>query len=405
RLRNRNNEIGSFVYDVPDLLLSQARTDRSVTYYAGAYRNGFDIDPNVIRRLIATVPVTENHDDEAAGFASGKEDIYAGYAQYQFTPIDKLGLLGGVRYERTEGTYHVIQQTLDANGDVASNTPVSYKHDYGDFFPTLQVRYEFAPDMMARAVYSKTIARPGFNQISASVTVDPGQGTIATGNPNLKPITSDNFDVDLEYYLPYGGIASVGVFHKELSDYIVATEFTEVNPTTGPLAGFDGIVHVSGWENVASAHATGAQFNYVQKFRDLPGWWSGFGVNANYTYVDSSLQIRPGDKTLLPSTSKHTANLALSYDVDGLSLNLAGYYTSKNIFAVGGSDATDIWSQPRYSLDFGATYAINEWLTAFFDAKNLTNTPLKFTEGPGANRPIQREYYDATLLAGVRVKL
>src|SRR5262249_44783668 len=167
-----------------------------------------------------------------------------------------------------------------------------------------------------------------------------GEGTISTGNANLKPINSDNFDLDIEYYLPYAGIASAGIFHKELSDYIVATEFTEVNPTTGPLAGYDGIVHVSSWENLNSAHATGLQLNYVQKFRDLlPGLLSGFGVNANYTYVDSRLQIRPGDFTLLPSTSKHTANLAVTYDYDGLSLNLAGYYTSKNIFAIGGAAA------------------------------------------------------------------
>lgn len=405
RLRNRNNEVGSFDYDVPDLLLSNANTGQTVTYYGGRYQNGYNIDPNVIRYLIHTLSPTENTDDEAAGFARGQENIYAAYGQYQFQPIDKLTLLGGVRWERTEGTYDVIQQTLDANGDVASNTPVSYSHDYDNFFPTLQARYEFLPDLIARAVYAKTIARPGFNQISASVTVDPDAGAISTGNPNLKPIKSDNLDLDIEYYLPNGGIASAGVFHKSLSDYIVATEFTELNPATGPLAGFNGVVHVSGWENINSAHATGAQLNYVQKFRDLPGWLGGFGVNANYTYVDSRLQIRPGDYTLLPSTSKNTANLAATYDYAGVSLTLAGYYTSKNIFAVGGSDQTDIWSQPRFSLDFGAIYAFNEIVSIFFDAKNLTNTALKFTEGPGANRPIQREYYDATLLAGVRIKL
>ena len=282
---------------------------------------------------------------------------------------------------------------------------MSYQHDYDNFFPTVQLKYEFAPDLIARAVYSKTIARPGFNQVSASVTADPGQGTISTGNPNLKPINSDNFDFDIEYYLPNGGIASAGIFHKELSDYIVRTEFTELNPATGPLAGFDGIVHVTGWENVNKARATGAQLNYVQKFRDLPGLWSGLGVNANYTYVDSRLQIRPSDYTLLPSTSKDTANLGVSYDYDGFSTNLAGYYTSRNIFAVGSSDATDIWSQPRFSLDFGATYTFNNFLSVFFDAKNLTNTALKFTEGPSPNRPIQREYYNATLIAGVRLKL
>lgn len=32
-----------------------------------------------------------------------------------------------------------------------------------------------------------------------------------------------------------------------------------------------------------------------------------------------------------------------------------------------------------------------------FNAENLTHTALKFTEGPGANRLIQREFYGVTL--------
>jgi hypothetical protein len=41
----------------------------------------------------------------------------------------------------------------------------------------------------------------------------------------------------------------------------------------------------------------------------------------------------------------------------------------------------------------------------YFDAKNLLNTPLKFTEGTSESRPIQREFYDVTLIAGVRASL
>jgi hypothetical protein len=36
---------------------------------------------------------------------------------------------------------------------------------------------------------------------------------------------------------------------------------------------------------------------------------------------------------------------------------------------------------------------------------NPTNTPLKFTEGPGDGRVIQREFYGITVQAGVNYKL
>ncbi|HTD29426.1 MAG TPA: TonB-dependent receptor, partial [Xanthomonadaceae bacterium] len=156
RIRDRNNEVGSWNYNMPDLLLSQADTSQWITYYGGRYQNGFNIDPSVIRYLIATLTPIENFDNEAAGFARGEEDVYAGYGQYQFQPLKDLRVLAGVRFESTKGTYDVIQQTLDDNGNVASNTPVSYARNYDNLFPTVQLRYEFEPDLIARAVYSKT---------------------------------------------------------------------------------------------------------------------------------------------------------------------------------------------------------------------------------------------------------
>jgi len=56
-------------------------------------------------------------------------------------------------------------------------------------------------------------------------------------------------------------------------------------------------------------------------------------------------------------------------------------------------------------MDLGSSYTIMHNVKLYFDAKNLLNTALEFTEGTSQNRPIQREFYDITLLAGVRVSL
>jgi hypothetical protein len=56
-------------------------------------------------------------------------------------------------------------------------------------------------------------------------------------------------------------------------------------------------------------------------------------------------------------------------------------------------------------MDLGSSYTIARQVKLYFDAKNLLNTPLEFTEGPSQSRPIQREFYDITLMAGVRVSL
>lgn len=41
---------------------------------------------------------------------------------------------------------------------------------------------------------------------------------------------------------------------------------------------------------------------------------------------------------------------------------------------------------------FGSPYKITKALDVYLNVKNLTNTALKFTEGPGPNRVIQREF-------------
>jgi hypothetical protein len=51
-------------------------------------------------------------------------------------------------------------------------------------------------------------------------------------------------------------------------------------------------------------------------------------------------------------------------------------------------------------VDFGSSYLILENVKLYVNGKNLTNTPLKYTEGqPG--RPIQRETYGMTWQFGV----
>jgi hypothetical protein len=109
----------------------------------------------------------------------------------------------------------------------------------------------------------------------------------------------------------------------------------------------------------------------------------------------------------LPSTSKLTWNAAIFYERSPLEIRLAADYVGQNLFAFGSvvGNSTDDYSSPRLTMDLGSSYTILRQVKLYFDAKNLLNTPLKFTEGPSESRPIQREFYDITLLAGVRVSL
>jgi outer membrane receptor protein involved in Fe transport len=55
------------------------------------------------------------------------------------------------------------------------------------------------------------------------------------------------------------------------------------------------------------------------------------------------------------------------------------------------------------TVDVGSSYDLTKRAQIYLNLKNLTNAPLRFYEGE-ANRPIQREFYDLTLEAGVKLK-
>jgi TonB-dependent receptor len=409
RLRNRiaeatNVDPSSF----PVVGLSSVTEGSPVGFYQGHYANGPQINPGAVEALYAggTNPAFGYTADDrladqlsdASSYQKDKENVYAAYGQYAFG-FGPLGITAGARVEHTQATY--AANLVDTAVVVPTITPVSQNKNYTDFFPSAQARYELGPDLIARAAVSSTIARPGFNQATASTSIDPS-GAVSTGNPQLKPTKATGFDLSIEQYLPHAGIVSFGMFDKEIKDYIVTQEANLPTPASG---GFVGLAKIFTYANAPNARAYGVEANYVQRFRDLlPGVLAGLGVSANWTWVQSRYDIRPGESSVLPSTSKNTGNVELLYELRPVNVTVGAYYTSRNIFGVGSSAATDIWSQERLSVDLGSQFQVSAPLSVYFNAKNLTNTALKFTEGPGTDRVIQREFYGVTLQAGATYK-
>jgi outer membrane receptor protein involved in Fe transport len=105
----------------------------------------------------------------------------------------------------------------------------------------------------------------------------------------------------------------------------------------------------------------------------------------------------------LPGTSKITYNLAGFYEAHGLQLRLAGQFVGRTLFGVGDDRTTDVFEDKRVTLDFTASYKLNAGWTVYFNAKNLTDAPLRFYERE-QDRPVQREFYDRTYEAGVRAR-
>jgi TonB-dependent receptor len=373
-------------------LLGSAITD----YYGNRYTNGPQVDQNGIEALAASSsPSTFTPD--LGGYFRAREDIYAGYAMYTLD-AGKLGGIAGVRVEHTQASYQ--SYSFDADGNLLSPDPATRKRDYTNVFPTLQLRYSLDPSLMIRATYSTGIGRPGFSQVAAPITIDHDNEIVTRGNPDLKPTTGNNFDFAIEKYLPSSGILSIGAFDKELRNYVVKRTSFGTDPVNFP--GVTG-VEFDTYENVSSAYARGVEAAYDQRFAFLPAPFDGIGVGANVTYVDSQVELRSGEKRRLPATSEWTWNAAVYYEAHGVQLRLSAQYVGSNLFGIGDTPALDVFQSPRTTLDFTSSIDLTRNVRLYFNAKNLTNEPLRIYEG-APNRPIQREFYDATFEGGIKFK-
>ncbi len=169
------------------------------------------------------------------------------------------------------------------------------------------------------------------------------------------------------------------------------------------------LVKLQTFSNVNDAWARGIQASYHQQFQMLPGWLKGFGVDANVTLVDSHIEeydaltssTGKAEFGLLPGTAKTTANAAGFYEAHGLELRLSMQYVGRQLFTLGGSKAEDTIEDERTTLDFAANYRITPMWQVYFNARNLTNAPLRFFIG-NPTFPIQREFYEQTYEAGVK---
>lgn len=182
-------------------------------------------------------PINVTGDD----FDQVEEKIWAGYAQLGWKG-DLMnvpaGITAGARYEVTnvKSTSLIVTPDRiewDSDNDftrvLGTNvTPLTRNGRYENLLPYLDFQIEPAEDLIARVSYSRTLARADYGNLFASQSANgpdrpTALGGIArgnAGNPNLKPLISDNFDVSLEWYFGRSSFISAGFFAKKVKNFV-----------------------------------------------------------------------------------------------------------------------------------------------------------------------------------------
>jgi TonB-dependent receptor len=333
-----------------------------------------------------------------------EEDIYAAYGMVTHYWNDWM-FLGGVRYEKTKIHYEGFDLRFKEFSDAfeGADTLQSDKN-YEFLLPQFHLKYSPNPSVNYRAALTWTYSRPNFDDILPYRQSELDSRQISQGNPDLKFASSLNLDILAEKYLPRGGILSGGFFYKKIDDFVYYLEQRIfVENISRP-----GWYFVKTAQNGLNANVMGAEVSWNQKFFNLPGQFSNFGLYFNYTYTWSKAEIAPrqGEKEFinLPGQSPHALNLALYYDGPKFYAKISGNFNDTFLDELGIKDTWDIYYYKNFNLDFNCNYYLNDKFQVFLNVNNLTNQPLKYYIGE-PSRIKQQEFYSWWAYFGLRMSI
>jgi TonB-dependent receptor len=367
-----------------------------------------------------------------------RERTFAPYLQSQHS----FNLFGnpanlrlGLRYERTRvnssGLTPVPTGTIwAAENEIAlqyadETTITRLKGKYRNWLPAIDFDMSPIRDVKLRASYSHTLTRADYASLQGGLTLNSparpnGGSTGAIGNPALLPYKSKNIDLSAEWYYGPSSYASVGYFHKNVSNFIANTNYVDSpfglpNPSQGAAANAaraalgggatyaqiveyvrvnfpDLYVPPSVVGNLGSIRGapgdpaipfTISQTDNSDQTAKLNGWefalqhnfWdTGFGAILNYTIVKSNKNydntLRYTETQFAVTGVSDSANAVLYYDKNGLQARVA--YNWRDEFLSGyGFDPFYVEAYGQW--DVSGSYEFREGLTAFVEGINVTS--------------------------------
>ena len=296
-----------------------------------------------------------------------EEDITAAYVMAKFSGDGFRGNVG-LRYVETDST---------SNGfDLNTGEAVAFDGGYNEWLPSINLSYDLTDDVLLRMAASRVLTRPAPFQLAPAVNLTPETSSGSAGNPQLNPLTANQFEVGAEWYFSESSVAAITVFKKDINDFIftktVSREIDgqQINQLRTP-------------ENGGSTSIDGIEMQIQHVFDN------GFGGYANYTYtdvadakVDEAVPVTDADGNIVgatiasrlvsfPNTSKDSFNIGVFYETDVYSARLNYNYRSEYFIAQ--AEIGDQYRDEQSQLDAQLSWNVTDTITLKAEALNLTD--------------------------------
>lgn len=345
------------------------------------------------------------------------EKIWSGYVQANFK-TDRLRGNWGVRVvhtkQRAEST-DAVERFLDYFADGPDGRPLActpgaanqicesgfvraevrektfelntLDKTYTDVLPSLNVAYDVTSNLVARGAVAKVIARPAFtnlafpgalNFVSEEYSSDrvAGGGTSQPGwtgsgsNKDLEAFQAWQYDLGLEWYYHRGSVIGVGLFRKDVKNFVVPVSQDQAVTIGGETVN---VRNFSTQANGQNGVSQGIEF-YAQHTFDF-----GVGYQANLTFNDTNtaavvLAGREIAESPLVGSAENQANFTLFYENDRFLARAS--YNRRGEVVNGTHNQLTIYTEPYEQVDLNVAFNITPQLVLTASVLNLTKSEL-----------------------------
>jgi len=300
-------------------------------------------------------------------------DVFAGYAMADISMGGKWRLVGGVRIEDAD----IVVETIDPL--VPGAVPALSNLTNRDPLPAINAIYALTSKSNLRFGYSQTLSRPDFRELSPFDFVNVLGGYSFAGNPDLVRAKIKNFDARWEHFFGGSQIVAASYFFKDFTNPIEVT----IQPTTGDLR--------QTYINAAGGRNQGIELEFRRKLSSISPKLNDFSLQANFTFVDSDVEIGEGQRDLLTSLNRPMMGQSrVIYNVIAEWLkprwrsNARFYvnYVSRRITDVGALQLPDVYQESNTFVDFVYQYNVRDdgrWAIRL-SAENLTDNHYDWTQ-------------------------
>jgi len=310
--------------------------------------------------------------------------------------------------------------------------PISAGDSYTDILPTLNLSFEVAENQFIRTAMGKVLSRPrmddmrpnnratfSFNDLNINSSAPKnGPWSGSSGNPTLKPLEANQFDLSYENYFTDDGYFAATFFYKDLKNWHRSgeslTDFSDVyipeyHQGSAGQAPATFLGFVDSTEDGLEGFVRGYEFQASIPFRIVHENLDGFGLALSATFLDGGLE----DGQRIPGLSEESYSLTAYYEYKGFEIRIAG--TKRDEFltearglslALEGTDdiGSEIWdAQISYDFKDSGIESL-KGLRITLQGQNLTDEPTLQAEEADSRQIKSYLSYGANYSLGINYK-